>query len=165
MKERKPVTAQFKSRVKKVGINPCVDPPVRVTAVFGIRGYIPVRGTVNGKAFRQTLVPIGGGRHRLFINGPMMNSARLQVGDTIAVTLRIDRQSREEPMPPKMKTLLATNIVATKNWNSLTPSRRKEILRYLNSAKRMETFERNLIKVITILEGKRVRMRPAAVRA
>jgi hypothetical protein len=164
MSERKLPTAEFKARIRKVGINPCVDPPARVTAVFGIRGYVPVRGTVNGKRFTQTLVPIGGGRHRLFINGPMMKAARLDVGDTVAVSMRIDRASREVPMPSKMKAALAKNSAALKKWDSLTPSRRKEILRYLNSAKRVETFERNLAKVMAILSGRLVGERPAAVR-
>jgi uncharacterized protein YdeI (YjbR/CyaY-like superfamily) len=95
----------------------------------------------------------------------MMKAAHLSVGDVIDVVMRIDHASREEPMPPKMKSLLAANAVATKKWNAFTPSRRKEILRYLNSAKRQETVERNLGKVMAILSGRRVRERPAAVRA
>jgi hypothetical protein len=90
---------EFSAKIKKVGINPYVDPPLRVSRAFKIRGYIPVKGTINGKSFTQTLVPIGGGTHRLFINGGMRTSAKVDVGSRITVTLRINAKVRKEPMP------------------------------------------------------------------
>jgi hypothetical protein len=163
---RKPATT-FSATIKKVGINPCVDPPARVSKAFGIRGYVPVRGTLNGnngKRFTQTLVPIGDGRHRLFVNGPMLKSATVAVGDRIEVSLTLNRSVRKEPMPGSLAKKMRASKSATATWESLTPSRQKEILRYLNSAKRPETLERNVDRTIAMLERRKVSAPLAAVR-
>jgi hypothetical protein len=62
---------EFSTQVQKVGINPCVAIPESVSACLGKRGIVPVWGSLNGVEIRATLVPIGGGRHRLYINGEM----------------------------------------------------------------------------------------------
>jgi hypothetical protein len=62
----------FTARVYKVGINPCVDAPPEAGRIFERRGFIPIAGLVNGESYRATLVPRGGGRHRLYLNGEIM---------------------------------------------------------------------------------------------
>jgi len=77
----KPGKQQFTATIYKVGINPLVDVPAEVSRAFGIRGYVPVRGRLNGAPIRATLVPSGGGRHRLYINGDMRKQAGVESGD------------------------------------------------------------------------------------
>lgn len=145
---------QFSATIDKLGINPCVEVPLRVSRAFGKRGYIPVAGKLNGKPYLAILVPTGGGRHRLFINGEMRERAKVDVGDRITVTLKFDTRPREVPVPKDLARVLRSHRTARAAWGLLTPSRRKEILRYLNSAKRQETLERNIRKVIAFLEKK-----------
>jgi hypothetical protein len=47
----------FSAKVYKLGINPCVDVPQRVSQAFDQRGYVPVTGTLNGHVIRATLAP------------------------------------------------------------------------------------------------------------
>jgi uncharacterized protein YdeI (YjbR/CyaY-like superfamily) len=56
-------------------------------------------------------------------------------------------------MPKWFKAALAGNPPAAANWKALTPSRQKEILRYLANLKSSEARERNLNKVMTMLSG------------
>ena len=154
----------FAGTIRKVGINPCVDAPLRVGRELEARGYIPVRGTINGAAFTQTLVPIGGGRHRLYVNRLMLDAAGVKVGDRITVELWKNRAVRREPMPALLATELKASAVASATWETLTPSLRKEILRYLNSAKRPETLERNVQRTIAMLERRKISNPLAAVR-
>ncbi|MGH9839592.1 MAG: DUF1905 domain-containing protein [Blastocatellia bacterium] len=74
------MSQRFSAKIYKLGINPCVDVPKRVSEVFGKRGYVPVAGTLNGQAIHATLVPKGGGEHRLFLNGEMRRRAAVGVG-------------------------------------------------------------------------------------
>ena len=63
----------FKAVIYKVGINPVVDVPVRITKkLIATKGYIPVKGSINGFAFHQTLCPVKDAPPRLYVNGPMM---------------------------------------------------------------------------------------------
>jgi len=138
--------------IRKIGINPYVDVPLKISRAIKKRGYVPIAGTVNGKPMRTTLVPIGKGRHRLFINGKKMRDrAGVDVGDRIEVALRVDLRSRAVPMPKGLVARLSKSSVASTAWERLTPSRRKEILRYLNFAKHSETLERNTKKVFAML--------------
>jgi hypothetical protein len=153
----------FSATIKKVGINPYVDAPLRVSRVFGVRGYIPIRGTVNGKSFTQTLVPIGHGKHRLFINGVMRRAAKVDVGSRVSVTLRLNQNVRQEAVPGLLAAGLRRNDRAKRAWDALTASRRKEILRYLNFAKRPETLARNVAKTLSHLLGRKASKTPLAV--
>jgi uncharacterized protein YdeI (YjbR/CyaY-like superfamily) len=57
------------------------------------------------------------------------------------------------PMPKWFKEALATNPQAASNWQSLIPSRKKEIVRYLANLKSSEARIRNLNKVLKVLSG------------
>lgn len=142
---------RFTTTVFKVGVNPCVDVPAKVSAALGKRGYIPVQGTINGHAFRAGLVSLGNGRHRLFINGVMRRAASVLVNDRITVILEYDDKPRKTPIPNQLSKALKENPTAKHEWDSLTPSRRKEILTYLNSLKRPESLRRNVERTINFL--------------
>jgi hypothetical protein len=144
----------FTAVIFKVGINPCVDIPQKVSRAFNKRGYVPVKGMINGKRLIANLVPIGNNRHRLFINGDMRNRAKVDVHDRIELILEVDSRPRIEPMTKGLSLVLSRNKSAMSNWEMLAPSRRKEILRYLNFAKRPETLQRNIHKVIALLTKK-----------
>lgn len=142
---------QFSATIYKLGINPCVEVPLRVSRAFGKRGYIPVAGRLIGKPFLANLVPTGEGRHRLFINGEMRESAQVDVGSRIAVVLHVDSRPRRVPIPKELARALRSNRDVKAAWELLIPSRQKEILRYLNCAKRPGTLQRNIQKVIALL--------------
>lgn len=139
----------FTARIYKVDINPCVDVPARVSRTFvPRRGYVPVEGDVEGFPIRATLVPLGGGRHRLFLNGQMRQGAGVDTGDRVRVRIRFDPKPRRSRTPQALRDALARTRGAQSAWGGLTPSRRKEILAYLNSLKSAEALDRNVRKAI-----------------
>jgi hypothetical protein len=155
------MSQRFSARIYKLGINPCVDVPARVSQAFGERGYVPVKGTLNGHPIRATLVPKGAGRHRLFINGEMRRQAGVDTGDRIQLELTADSSPRIAPMPEEFARALQKHRTAKAAFDRLMPSRQKEILTYLNWIKRPETRQRNIEKVIAMLSKQyRERERP-----
>lgn len=142
----------FTARVYKVGINPCVDVPARVSRAFAPRrGYVPVEGDLEGFPIRANLVSVGGGRHRLYLNGGMRQGAGVDTGDRVRIRIRFDPKPRRERTPTALRDALARNQRAQAAWQRLTPSKRKEILLYLNSLKSAEALDRNVRKVIARL--------------
>jgi uncharacterized protein YdeI (YjbR/CyaY-like superfamily) len=97
---------------------------------------------------------MGGGRHRLFLNGEMRKQAKVTVGDQVSLVLETDDQSRAVPMPAEFALALEEHAAAKVAFAQLLPSRQKEILAYLNWIKRPETLKRNIDKVIAMLEGR-----------
>lgn len=147
----------FTALIYKLGINPVVDTPDEVlNELFEqagrSKGPVPVRGKINGTEFLQTLVKYQG-VWRLYINGPMLKSSKLVVGDIADIEIEFDPLPREEPLPPKLKVVFRRNITARKAFELLPPSRRKEILRYLNSLKSDDSIDRNIGRVMSQLAG------------
>ncbi|HEX9614081.1 MAG TPA: DUF1905 domain-containing protein [Bacteroidota bacterium] len=148
----------FSGIVRKIGINPYMTPPQSVLRrIFKSagkdKGPVPVRGTLNGKPFRQTLVRYQGA-WRLYLNTPMRVNAGVDVGDRATVRIAFDSKPREVPMHPLLNRALARNARAKVAFEALAPSRRKEILRYLHSMKNGESAERNVRRVIAQLIGR-----------
>jgi uncharacterized protein YdeI (YjbR/CyaY-like superfamily) len=56
-------------------------------------------------------------------------------------------------MPPKLKSALGRDNKARKAFGSLSPSRQKEIFRYINSLRTEESIQRNVDKIIRQLKG------------
>lgn len=149
----------FSARIYIISkINPVVDVPEAVLqSIFEqagrSKGPIPVRGKLNGAEFIQTLIKYEGA-WRLYLNGPMRDAAGIDTGDIADVEIEYDPRPREEPMPERFSAALKVDSLARSEFEKLSPSRKKEICRYLNSMKTDESLVRNVEKVIRHLTGK-----------
>jgi hypothetical protein len=147
----------FQAKIEIIGVNPYILLPDNVLkSIFQKagkdRGPIPVRGTVQGKSFKQTLVKYAG-YWRLYLNTPMRQDSNTKVGDTAAFEVEYDQEPRIEPMNPLLEKAFKRDSEAKKKFDSLAPYRQKEILRYLNSIKSEEILEKNVDRVLTFLSG------------
>ena len=159
---------RFTAKILKIGINPYVRLPEDVLNTLfkqadKNKGPIPVRGTLDGKRFKQTLVKYQGA-WRLYLNTPMRQDAGIDVGDDAKVEIEFDPEPRIVPIHPKFARALSKNKEAKASFEKLAPSRKKEILRYLNSMKTDESLVRNIEKVIQHLLGQKPKGLPALLR-
>jgi len=119
-------------------MNVALDVPLAVSEAFGLRGYVPVVGIADGVELIATLVPVGGGRHRLFLNSAVRSAIGKGAGDSVEIRIRLDRRDRAPETTPELQEALAEEG-ATAAWEALAPSRRKELLVWLADAKREQT--------------------------
>jgi hypothetical protein len=151
----------FKSKIYKVGINWCVDVPGRITKeIVPEKGYIKIKGQINGFDFSKNLVPVKNKPYRLFVNLIMMKGANTALGKIASFQIEQDLKKviREYPVPNLLAAQLTkTNL--TGDFNKLTPARRKDILKYLNSIKTEETLVKNIGRVIRQLHAKEKNVR------
>ena len=146
----------FKAKIYKAGINPCVKVPLRITATLkATKGFIPVKGKIENHFFQQTLCPVKGEGYRLYVNGPMLRGAVLKVGQTANFIIEQDGLDRNKnhPMSKEFKKKLERHDLL-KIFQQLSPSRQKEINRYLNNLKTEEALTKNINKMINVLKGK-----------
>jgi len=145
----------FKAIIYKTGINYCVDVPADITSrLQKVKGYIRIKGTVNGIYFTKSLVPVKGAPYRLFINTITMKGIREMVSQIaeLSITADLSNPEEEHPMHPQLLNKLQQHGLLHR-FDALTPSRRKEILRYLNNIKTPETLEKNIQKAIKQLQA------------
>jgi Bacteriocin-protection, YdeI or OmpD-Associated/Domain of unknown function (DUF1905) len=143
----------FTARIYKVGINPCVDAPSEAGKIFQRRGFIPVAGSVNRESYRATLVPQGGGLHRLYLNGEIRKTTRTDVGSMVRVQLKLDKVSRALRTPVDFASALRAQPLAMTAFRKATPSRRREILRWILNAKRPETRQSRITRAVAQLSN------------
>ena len=106
--------------------------------------------------FRTSLVPSKDGPTRLYLDGWMRAEAEVGVGDAVAIWLVEDRAARDLPLPAPLAEVLAVEPRALRAWEALAPSRRREILSYLNFLKTPAALDRNVQKTLDqLLEAKR----------
>jgi len=148
----------FKAGIYKIGINPVVEVPDRISSKMkAVKGYIPVKGMINGHWFHQTLCPVKDGPYRLYVNGPMMKGAGVEVGDKAKFEIEYDDRPPKDAikMPVDLEKRLKKEKLMSV-FNALTPSRQKEVFKYLISLKSEEAKGRNIEKVIADLKSKRI---------
>jgi hypothetical protein len=162
---RKPAL-RFPAIIRIVGINPYVEVSQRRAGQLheDWRRPMPVRVRVNGqparKPWRINMMPAGNGGFLLYLHNSVREASGTRVGDRVTVELEFDHAYRSgptHPMPRWFSAALSANPRAKVNWSKLTPSRRKEILRYFASLKSDAARQRNLARAMLALSGAPVR--------
>lgn len=149
---------KFTADIEIIGVNPFVFLPDRVLKnVFKEaskdKGPIPIRGTINGNPYRQTLVRYRDA-WRLYINNTMFRNSPKRIGETVEITVEFDPVSRNIKPHPKLVMAFKKNKEAKKIFDNLPPSRQNEIVRYISFLKTEESVTRNINKAINHLIGK-----------
>lgn len=148
----------FNASIDIIGINPFVFVPEPILndlfSEFGKdKGPIPVKGTINGKAYQQTLVKFAG-EWRLYINTKMLPKSPERIGEKIEVSIGLDFSDRTIHPHPKLEQALQDNPKANAVFERLAPSLQNEIVRYIANLKTETSVERNVEKAIGFLLGK-----------
>jgi hypothetical protein len=149
---------KFKAGIEIIGINPFVFVPERILKnIFKQankdKGPIPIRGTINGNPYKQTLVKYLGA-WRLYINNTMLKNSPKRIGETVVIEVEFDPISREIKAHPKLIVAFKENKEAKKIFDTLPTSRQNEIVRYISFLKTKESVDRNIKRVIGHLVGK-----------
>jgi len=149
---------RFKAEIKIIGVNPFVFVPENILQkIFQQakknKGHIPIKGTINGKLYKQTLVKYTG-EWRLYINTTMLKNSPKRMGEIVELTVMFDSESREITPPQKFIQLLNNNVEAKNVFESLSPSKKHEIVRYLSNLKTENSLDKNILRAINFLLGK-----------
>ncbi|GGX29350.1 YdeI/OmpD-associated family protein [Aquimarina muelleri] len=148
----------FNAIIEIIGINPYVQVPKSILSKIFIqagkdKGFISIKGTVNKLAYQQTLVKYSG-LWRLYINTTMLKNSPKRIGETIEVTIEYDPSDRTIAPHPKLIAALNQNKEAKRKFEQITPSLRKEIVRYISYLKTEESIDKNIVRAVNFLLGK-----------
>ncbi len=117
--------------------------PFDAAKVWGKRGQLRIQGEINGFAFSTTLFPTGEGRHFLLVNKKMLSGGKTAPGLTAKFRLQPDTTPRPPvPAPKELLRELGESKRLLKFFESLNPSRRNEIAKWIAESRNEETRRR-----------------------
>jgi Bacteriocin-protection, YdeI or OmpD-Associated/Domain of unknown function (DUF1905) len=122
------------------GERPTVALPFDAKQRYG-KARAPVRGTINGTAFRTT-VAVYSGVQLIGFNKQLREPAAVEIGDEVAIELERDDEPREVDVPPELKAALAGNSEAGAVFSGLSYTHRREYAQWIAEAQRPQTRER-----------------------
>jgi hypothetical protein len=148
----------FASKLQIIGVNPYVILPKNILRAIFLqakksKGHIPIKGKINDVPYKQTLVKYKG-YYRLYVNTFMLKNSPKRIGKKLKITVQFDEEDRTVPMHPRLEIAFKKEPRANAVFESLSPSRRKEILRYMHALKNEASVNRNIERAINFLLGK-----------
>jgi hypothetical protein len=125
--------------------------PFNVAEVFGTRGRVPVRGTINGFPYRSSIFPMGAGRHYMVVNKRTREGAKVKGGETVSFLMERDDEPRVITPPADFRRALRANREARAAWERLSYTHQREYAGAIEEAKKPETRARRIEKAISQL--------------
>ncbi|MGD0707943.1 MAG: YdeI/OmpD-associated family protein [Anaerolineaceae bacterium] len=130
----------------------CVQIPPEVSEILGAKGRTAVTLTINGTPFRTSLFPNSDGTHFMLINKAMQKAANVKLFDTPTFTVEADTQPRTLEAPADLAAALEASPIARQVFEGYSYSHRRAWLAYVEEAKKPETRQRHIDKVIKSLK-------------
>jgi hypothetical protein len=124
-----------------------ITAPFDIKELFGTKGRIAVKGTIDGVPFRGTFQPMGG-CHIMGVPRELRAKIGKTHGDTIHVVMELDLEPRTVDVPDDFHQALRKNPDALRAFDKMSYSHRKEYVQSINDAKKPETRERRIQKAV-----------------
>ena len=128
--------------------------PFDVEQTFG-KKRVPVLATIDGKAYRGTLVRMGEPFHILIILKEIRQTIGKTFGDEVEITLQEDESPRIVEVPEDLQHALRQEPRVQAAFEKLSYSHRKEHITVILEAKRSETRQARIARLIRILKDKK----------
>ncbi len=129
-----------------------LDIPFDVKKAFGKGGRLPVRGEVNGFAFRTSLFPRKDGKHFLLMNKKMQKeSDATSLGSKVNVSIELDEETRTVEIPPLLKKAIEEDANLLAYYKSFSYSMRKYFADHVMEPKSKLTQKKRVEELAVIL--------------
>jgi hypothetical protein len=110
----------------------------------------PVVITINGHSWRSRIA-IMRGRRLIGLSRANREAAGVDTGDEVEVEVALDTEPRVVVEPSDFAEALDADTAARRAYDALSPSRQREHVRAVDSAKKPETRSRRIAKAVETL--------------
>ena len=132
-----------------------VDVPFDVEKAFGAKKP-KVKATFDGVPYRGMLARMGTDYHILIILKSIREQIGKSFGDKVRITVELDTEPREVEVPKDLMRELKQNKEAKAFFDKLSYSHKREYVMWINEAKKEETWQNRIVKMIEMLkQGKK----------
>ena len=144
-KKSTPIT--FRTTILKNGKNAAgIEVPEEIMEKLGSGRRPLVRVTIKKHTYRSA-VAVMGGKFMIGVSLENRQSAGVEGGEEVDVTLALDLEPRTVELPKDLKSALV-EAGALEAFGNAAPSMQKEYVRQVEEAKAQETRERRISKIV-----------------
>ncbi|MCC3156745.1 YdeI/OmpD-associated family protein [Hymenobacter sp. 15J16-1T3B] len=134
--------------------------PEDVVEALGGNSVKRVVGTLNGHPIRRGLLPMSTGQRFLLVSKALRRELRLSADTPVTVTLAPDPNPNQVDLPEELADGLEEWPEAAAAFVRLTPGRQRNLVHYIDAAKRPETRAQRVVKLLHQLANGAVPFRP-----
>ena len=146
-------TAKFKATLELAGKTATgIEVPPEVVEALGASKRPPVRVTINGYTYRNTIAVMGG-KYMVGVSAEHRAGAGVGGGDAVDVDIELDDEPRTVEIPPELAKALAKDKTAKAAFDALSYSNQRRHANGIAGAKTDETRQRRLEKTLAELHG------------
>jgi hypothetical protein len=127
--------------------------PPKIVEELGKGKRPPVKVTINGYTYRNT-VAVMGGQYMVGVANEHRKPAKVENGGTVEVTLELDLEKREVTVPSELAKALAKDKVARAAWDKLSYSHQRQHAEPIANEKAEDTKARRVTKTMQMLREK-----------
>lgn len=151
----------MKKELKNPGVvefsAPIIDPggggayiefPFDTEELFGTKGRIPVKVHFDGQPYQGTMLRYGTEKHIIIIVKKIREAIKKQAPEWVNVKVELDNKTREISLPDDVQKSLEKNQTALNKFNHLSYTHQKEYINWILEAKREETRQNRIEKMI-----------------
>jgi hypothetical protein len=124
--------------------------PNDVVEALGAGKRPPVRVTINGYTYRNTIAVMAGA-FMVGVSAENREKAHVGGGDEVDVDIELDTQPRELTLPPDLSEALDRQPDARRLFDTLSHSRQQGLVQPIYQAKTPETRQRRIEKALIAL--------------
>jgi bacteriocin resistance YdeI/OmpD-like protein/uncharacterized protein DUF1905 len=136
-----------------------VEFPFDLKETYGKGNLVPVNALFDGRvAYRGSLATMGGDCGLLMIRTDKRNELGKKPGDRIRVRVELDTEPRTIELSADAQSALDAMPAVAEQWNALSYSHQREYHQWIEEAKRPETRQKRIAKMVEMVgEGLRLK--------
>lgn len=127
--------------------------PYSTDEVFGVKGRVPIRATIDGEAYQGSLVKYGMPQHMLLVLKSIRAKIGKDIGDMVDVSIWHDTEERKVDVPKDFARALKENKLKAA-FDKMSYSHQREWVLWIEDAKKEETRMNRIVKAIGKLTEK-----------
>ncbi len=143
---------KFRTTILQMGNNTGIQVPEDVIERLGSGKRPLVLVTLNNNYSYRSAVAVMGDKYMISLSKAHRNAAGVQGGDEVEIALELDLEPRRVEIPADLKDALV-NANVLDAFEKSAPSMKKEYVRQVKEAKKQETRERRIAKIVEKLIG------------
>ena len=148
---------RFRATIEQHGKSACgITIPPQMVEALGSGKRPPVRVTIHGYTYRNT-VAVMGGAYLVGVSAEHRAGAGVAAGDVVDVDLEVDTAPREVAVPADFAAALDADQAARRTFDALSYSNRSWHVLSIEGAKTDETRQRRIAKSVEALREGRPR--------